>query len=167
MIVVYAIFNFLSLLFCILKSQLRELVLQNIDIDDRKSSECWDCGGCFIYMVCLLYSTNNIVLFLVVVFVSSIIIFIWFNALLFLKKKIIVVLGKIKTKIIDPSFLRKIKLCCELRFRYSFVHKLLSFNLWYCFGWFVAWIVCPMWQHDDKWLGDDDSFGLLCWNRVT
>lgn len=125
MIVVYAIFNFLSLLFCILKSQLRELVLQNIDIDDRKSSECWDCGGCFIYMVCLLYSTNNIVLFLVVVFVSSIIIFIWFNALLFLKKKIIVVLGKIKTKIIDPSFLRKIKLCCELRFRYSFVHKLL------------------------------------------
>lgn len=28
-------------------------------------------------------------------------------------------------KIIDPSISRKIKLCCELRFRYSFVHKLL------------------------------------------
>lgn len=141
MIVVYAIFNFLSLLFCILKSQLRELVLQNIDIDDRKSSECWDCGGCFIYMVCLLYSTNNIVLFLVVVFVSSIIIFIWFNALLFFFFLIIVVLGKIKTKNYWSINLKKNKIILCIAIPLFFCTQTPLFNLRYCFGWFVAWIV--------------------------
>ena len=33
--------------------QLGELVLQNIDTDDRKSQECRNSPRCFIHMVCL------------------------------------------------------------------------------------------------------------------
>lgn len=40
----------------------------------------------------------------------------------------------------------------------------------FCFyldNFFLCWSICFVWQHDHKWVGNDDSIGILCCNRVT